>query len=115
MNEELLSLVLKYPELIDKLTPSYRKELFVLYCKQNPMEGVASYIKVADAYNKSKMFKVASVSIAIQEILGLKQDNTNMQISYAKKKGLIQKPVKTNHGKGYLQRNYVPKSEGIQE
>ena len=62
--------------------------------------------KGSDAYNKAAMFKVSSVSKAIQEIFGLKQDNANMNISYAKKKGLIEQSVKTTHGKGYLQKNY---------
>lgn len=113
MNEEVLDLVLKYPNLVDRFDPQYRKELFILYYKRNPLEDVASYIRIADAYNKSKLFKVSSVSQAIQEIFGLRKDNANMQITYAKKKGLIEEGVKTTHGRGYRQKNYVPKSEGI--
>lgn len=106
VNNEILDLVLKYPELIDQFSPGYRKELFILYYKNNPIENVPQYMKVADAYNKAAMFKVSSVSKAIQEIFGLRQDNANMNISYAKKKGLIEQSVKTTHGKGYLQKNY---------
>ena len=110
MNEEVLQLVLKYPELIDKLTVAYRKELLVLYFKLYPVERKASYQRVADVYNKASQFKVTNICKAIQEIFGLKEDNASMQIMYAKKKGLIIKSVKTNHAKGYRQKNYVPKS-----
>lgn len=113
MNEEMLNLVLKHPELIDKLTVAYRKELLVLYFRLYPVERKASYERVADVYNKASQFKVTNICKAIQEIFGMKQDNASMQIMYAKKKGLITKSVKTNHAKGYLQKNYVPKSEGI--
>lgn len=113
MNEEILNLVLKHPELIDKFTVAYRKELFVLYHKLNPVTEGASYERVATVYNKAKYFKVSAIRQAIQEIFGFKEDNASMQIMYAKKKGLITKSVKTNHAKGYLQKNYVPKSEGI--
>lgn len=109
MNEELLDLVLKYPELMDSLSPSCRKDLFIIYCRREQMEYVPSYVRVADAYNKAKMFKLTSVSKGIQEALGLKKDNTNMQIGYAKDKGLIERSLKTNHGKGYMQKNYKPK------
>lgn len=112
MNEEVLDLVLKYPQLLDQFDHNYRKELFVLYYKRNPISDVASYIRVADAYNKAKLFKVSSISLAIQEIFGLRRDNANMQINYAKSKGLIEQGVKTTHGRGYRQKNYVPKSQG---
>lgn len=114
MNEEVLNLVLKYPQLLDNFSQKYRRELFVLYYKRNPLEGVPGYVRVADAYNKAKTFKVSSVSLAIQEIFGLKRDNANMQINYAKNKGLIEKKVKTTHSRGYRQKNYVPKSQGYQ-
>jgi hypothetical protein len=110
MNEDVLELVLKHPELIDKFDASYRKDLMVLYCKQNMLDSDKSYLRVADAYNKAKMFKVAAVSQAIQEIFGLNKDNANMQISYAKKRGAIVESVKSNHSRGYMQANYKKKN-----
>lgn len=115
MNEEMLNLILRYPELIDELSPSYRKELFVLYHKLNPVTEGASYERVAKVYNTAKDFKVSAIRQAIQEIFGLKKDNASMQITYAKNKGLIAQSLKTTNGKGYRQKNYVPKSEGIKE
>lgn len=106
VNNEILELVLKYPELIDELSPGYRKELFVLYYRNNPIENVPQYMKIADAYNKAGLFKVSAISQAIQEIFDLKKDNANMHITYAKRKGLIPKSVKTTHGRGYRQKNY---------
>jgi hypothetical protein len=114
VNEEVLAVVLKYPELLDKFSQRYRVELFALYYKLNPpaFQG-PKYAQVANIYNMASMFKVSSVSRAVQTILDIKRDNANMLIGYAKAKNLITESVKTNHGKGYLQRNYVPKSEGI--
>lgn len=114
MNEEVLSLVLKYPELLDKFSQKYRVELFALYYKLNPPKfNGPKYAQVADIYNTAYKFKVSSVSRAVQTILNIKRDNANMLIGYAKAKNLITESVKTNHGKGYMQRNYVPKSQGI--
>jgi hypothetical protein len=36
MNEEVLELVQKYPELIEKFDHDYRLELFILHCKKKP-------------------------------------------------------------------------------
>jgi hypothetical protein len=114
MNEEVLKLVLKYPELIDQFSQKYRADLLALYWQLNPSnEDKPRYAQVADIYNMAYQFKVSSISKVIQEALGLKRDNANMMIGYAKAKGLITKGLKTNHSKGYGQKNYVPKSEGI--
>jgi hypothetical protein len=116
MNEEVLKLVMKHPDLLDKFTEKYRGELFVLYLSQNPIDKTKpKYAQVADIYNQAYKFKVSSVSRAIQQALDLKRDNANMLIGYAKAKNLITESVKTNHAKGYLQKNYVPKSEGIKK
>jgi hypothetical protein len=115
MNEEVMQLALKYPDLLDKFSEKYRGELFVLYYKLNPIEIKGpKYVQVAHVYNTAHMFKVSSVSRAIQAILDIKRDNANMLIGYAKAKNLIAESIKTNHGKGYLQKNYVPKSEGME-
>lgn len=106
MNEEVITLVLKYPELLDRLDVKFRKELMVQYCKNNPLDSDKSYLRVADAYNKAKLFKVTAVSQAIQEIFDIKKDNANMQISYAKRRGAIAEGIKTTHGRGYMQANY---------
>ena len=114
MNEEVLQLVLKYPELINQFSQKYRADLFALYWKLNPSnEDKPKYAQVADIYNMAYKFKVSSISRAIQQALDIKRDNANMMIGYAKAKGLITQGLKTNHGKGYNQKNYVPKSEGI--
>jgi hypothetical protein len=106
MNEDVLELVLKYPELLDKFDAKYRKDLMVLYCKNTMVESDKSYLRVAYAYNQAKRFRVAAVSQAIQEIFGMNKDNANMQITYAKKRGAIKESVKSNHGRGYMQANY---------
>jgi hypothetical protein len=106
MNKDVLELVLKYPELLDKFDAKYRKDLMVLYCKNTMVESDKSYLRVAYAYNQAKRFRVAAVSQAIQEIFGMNKDNANMQITYAKKRGAIKESVKSNHGRGYMQANY---------
>jgi hypothetical protein len=115
MNKDVLELVLKYPELLDKFDAKYRKDLMVLYCKNTMVESDKSYLRVAYAYNQAKRFRVAAVSQAIQEIFGMNKDNANMQINYAKKRGAIKESVKSNHGKGYMQANYkkIPKESQI--
>lgn len=113
MDAEVLDLVLKYPALLDKFTEKYRGELFVLYFQKHPVDQrLPKYVQVSEIYNQAYKFKVSSISRAIQSILNLKRDNANMLIGYAKAKNLIDKSVKTNHSKGYLQKNYVPKSGG---
>ena len=114
MNEEVLELTLKYPGLLDQFNQPYRLELLVLYYKLNPIDTLAKkYVQAADIYNMAHKFKVSSVIRAIQMILDVKRDNANMLVQYAKQKSLITKGFKTNHNKGYLQKNYVPKSDGI--
>ncbi len=106
MIKDLLTLVLKYPELLDQLNAKLRKDLMVFYCKESILDSDKSYLRVADAYNKAKFFKVAAVSQAIQEIFDMSKHNANMQINYAKRAGVITEGVKSTHGKGYMQANY---------
>jgi hypothetical protein len=109
MNEEVLELVLKYPQLLDNFDQQYRKELVVTYYRKNPTLAKSSYEKVAEVYNKAMAFKVGFVRQTVQEVLGLKASNASMQIGYAKRKGLIPHSIKTNHSRGYRQKNYVAK------
>jgi hypothetical protein len=104
--KDLLNLVLKYPELLDQLNVKLRKDLMVFYCKENILDSDKSYLRVADAYNKAKLFKVAAVGQAIQEIFDMSKHNANMQINYAKRAGAITEGVKSTHGRGYMQANY---------
>mgnify|MGYP000724980200 CR=1 FL=1 len=114
MNEELMNIALRYPELLDKFNERYRAELFALYIEKNPVDKTKKkYAQAADIYNQAYKFKVTSISRVVQQSLGVSKGNANMLINYAKGKNLISKPIKTTHGKGYLQKNYVPKSEGI--
>lgn len=111
MNEEVLELTLKYPGLADNLNQAYRVELLVLYYKLNPLDTFSKrYVQAADVYNMAYRLKVSSVIKAIEMIMGVRNDNANMLVQYAKHKGLTSNKFKTNHNKGYLQKNYVPKS-----
>jgi len=115
MNEEILELLQKYPELIEKFEHDYRLELFILHCKNNPPNIYQfKYAQVAEIYKRSEAFKIASISKATQEILNIKKDNATLLAEYAKQKGLLPRR-KTTHSKGYLQKNYIPKSEGIKK
>lgn len=115
MNEEVLQVVLRHPALLNQFSERYRGELFALYYKLNPPVAKGKkYEQVAEIYNQASAFGVTSVSRAVQSILGVKRDNANMLIGYAKAKNLITESVKTNHRKGYLQKNYVPKHEGME-
>ena len=114
MNEEVLELTLKYPGLVDNLNQAYRVELLVLYYKLNPLDTFSKrYVQAADVYNMAHRLKVSSVIKAIEIILDVRNDNANMLVQYAKHRGLITKGFKTNHNKGYLQKNYVSKSDGM--
>lgn len=113
MNEEVLDLVMKYPELMEKFGHDYRLELFILHCKKNPPSTYQfKYAQVAEIYNRSKAFKISSISKATQEILNIGEHNATLLAEYAKQKGLLPR-TRTTHSKGYLQKNYIPKSEGI--
>ena len=108
MHKEVLELIEKHPDLIYNLTKDYRKVLLVEHFKQNPVEEyMYGYRKAALIYNKAAEWGIAEVRKMIQEICGLKEDNAGLQIQYAKNKGLIDRSVKTNHRKGFNQKNYV--------
>ena len=112
MNEEVLDLVTRYPDLLNKLSDNYRSEILMLDYQRSLPDG-PRYAQVAYIYNRAYTDKLSNVSKVIQAVLGLKEDNAHMMVQYAKRKGLITVSFKTNHDKGYRQKNYVPKSEGI--
>lgn len=110
MYEELLPLALKYEELLFQLPLKTRVNLMIEYFKKNPVDSrLPKYVQVAEIYSKAGEFKVTSVLKVIEAVMGMKKDNASMQVTYAKKKGVIEEWVKTTHSKGYLQKNYIPK------
>lgn len=119
MYKELLPLALKYQELLFQLPLKTRVGLMIEYFRQNPVDSrLPKYIQVAEIYDKAPDFKVTSILKVIEAVMDMKRDNASMQVTYAKNKGFITKRIKTTQGKGYLQKNYVPKdtkkSEGTE-
>ena len=112
MNKELLAVALKYPELLDQLPLKTRIGIMIEYFRQNPVDSrLPKYVQVAEIYSKAGDFKVTSVLKVIEAVMGMKRDNASMQVTYAKKRGIIEEWVKTTHSKGYMQKNYVPKEK----
>ena len=91
MDRRALELVIKYPEMMDKISNDYRIILYKLYASELDLKGMNKTQEAATLYNMSKDFKLSQSLKVIMDILQVKLSTINRRLHMAREAGLVAK------------------------